>query len=211
MIISNAQEVKEQNMTMSLGPQFAFYVEIDDTPKNVVEKEWENYLEEYFKKVKYNRKAKEYYTQNGSVPLINGNKDITIYSKIDEGKGQVTLYMWTDLGDAIVNPDDNASQTDGVRRFLSDFYIIAKKRGITLEMEKEEDNLKDIEKNLSKLEKKNTDLHEDIEKYKEKIRQAESDIEENLKMQDDKRVEIEKQKKVIEAIVTRLNMVGKDY
>ncbi len=207
----NAQEVKEQSITMSLGPQYAFYVEIDDTPEKVIEKEWESYLKEYFKKVKYNRKAKETYTQNGAVALINGNKDITIYSKMDQGKGQVTLYVWTDLGTGFVNPDDFAKQTDGVIRFLGDFYVKAKKKGITLEMEKEEDNLKGFEKDLVKLEKNNKDLHEDIEKYKDKIRQAEADIEENLKMQDDKKVEIQNQKKLIEKVIERLNMVGKTY
>lgn len=204
------QKVMEMDKTMSLGPQPSFYIEIENTPEKVVKNEWKDYLKEQFKKVKYNRKAKEYYTEDGNVSLINGSNDITIYSKLDEGKDLVTLFVWVELADGLVNSDDYSSQAKGTKQYLSDFWIIATKKGISIELEDEEDNLKDFEKDLKNLEKKNKNLHEDIEKFKEKIRQAEADIEENLKNQDDKRVEIEDQKKIIEQVKERLNNVGKN-
>ncbi len=70
---------------------------------------------------------------------------------------------------------------------------------------------KQFEKDLGKLEKKNSKLHSDIEKFKEKIKKAEAAIEENLVAQDEKRIEIAQQKKVIEEVIERLNKVGKDY
>ena len=207
----HAQEIMQMEKSMSLGPQNAFYVEIDDTPEKVVEKEWKDYLKEYSKKVKYNRKAKEHYTEGAKVAVINGTGELTLYSKIEEGKDQVTVYLWTDMGNGFVNTKDFSKQADGVDRFLRDFYILAKKKGIQIELDEEEKELKGLEKDLEKLEKQNKDLHQDIEDYKEKIRRAEADIESNLKAQDDKRVEIENQKKVIEQVIERLNMVGKTY
>ena len=48
------------------------------------------------------------------------------------------------------------------------------------ELKDEENRLKDFEKDLSKLVKKNEDLHSDIENYKEKIIKAEKEIEKNF-------------------------------
>ena len=205
------QEVKTMDASMSMGPQTSYYLEIEDVPKKVVESEWKKYLDDNFKRVKYNKKAKEYYTENGSVGMIQGKSKIVIYSKIDEGKNLVTLYTWTKVEDGIVNPEDYSKESDGIKRYLQDFYFVAKKKGISLELEDEEDRMKQFEKDLGKLEKKNSKLHSDIEKFKEKIKKAEAAIEENLVAQDEKRIEIAQQKKVIEEVIERLNKVGKDY
>lgn len=204
----NAQEVKDMSKTMSLGPQHAYYIEIKDVSKKVIEDEWEKYQKEYFKKVKYNKKAKEFYTESGKIPLVNGTTPITLYSKLEEGRDLITLYAWVDLGGGFVDPE-KTSESDGLRRFMGDFWVIAKKKAISIELEKEEDHKKGLEKDLAKLQKKKADLESDIEKYKEKIRQAEADIEQNLKDQDTKGIEIKEQIKVIEGVIERLNNVGK--
>ena len=67
-----------------------------------------------------------------------------------------------------------------------------------------------MEKELRKLEKKNTGYHKDIEKAKEKIEKAEKDIEQNLRDQEDQRITIEQQRKVIEEIIERLNNLGRN-
>ena len=67
------------------------------------------------------------------------------------------------------------------------------------------EKLTDQEKDLEK-DKKN--LKEDIEKYKNKIKDAEKDIKKNDEDQVKKKAEIEAQKKVIEALKTKLNAVN---
>ncbi len=205
-----AQEVQEQSKTMSMGPHSAFYVDIEGLDKKNAEREWKKYLKENFKKVKRNRKAKEFYTEDGKVNLINGSSPITIYSKIEERKGQSTIYAWVDLGDDLVSSKDHPEQAKGTEQFMSDFWLIGRKKAINMELEKEEKALKKLNGNLSKLEKKNSNLHKDIENYKQKISKAEAGIEENLKQQDDKRVEIEAQNKVIEEVTAKLNNLGKN-
>lgn len=201
------QDIRQQNKTMSLGPQNAFYVEFDGVDKKIVEDTWEDYLKESFKKVKFNRKAKEYFTESGTVSLISGSRNITIYSKIEEGRDQTTLYAWVDMGDGFLSGDGR--EAGNFTNYLSDYWVMAKKKGVEAEIKEEEKRMKGLEKDLSKLEKKNTDLHQDIEDYQNRIRKAESDIEQNLKEQDDKRVEIESQKSILERLIEKLNAIGK--
>ena len=58
------------------------------------------------------------------------------------------------------------------------------------------------------LEKDKKDLKEDIEKYKNKIKDAENDIKKNNEEQVKKKAEIESQKKVVDALKTKLNAVN---
>ena len=203
------QFVKEQETTMSLGNKYSYYVEIDGLSKKDAEKAWKEYVQS-FGKLKYNKKAKEYYLNGAKVPMINGTKTVDLYTRIDEGKGQATVYTWVDLGGAFANPQDHAQAADGSRTFMNDFWIYGRKIAVSNELANEEKVQKDLEKDLSKLEGKNQDLHEEIEKLKEKIRQAEADIEQNLRDQDDKKVSIAQQRKKVEKVVDKLNNVGKE-
>jgi hypothetical protein len=207
-LVVSAQEVKQVDKTMSLGNKPAYYVEVNDIEKKVVEKAWEEYVKSYGK-MKDNKKAKESYMNQVSIPMINGSNKIDFYSKQEEGRNQITTYVWIDLGGAFANPTDHAKQAEGAKQFLFDFWVFAKKKSVSNELEDQEKVQKDLEKDLSKLEGKNEDLKKDIEKYKEKIRQAEIEIEQNFRDQDNKKVDIATQKKVIEKVVDKLNAIGK--
>lgn len=204
-----SQHVKEQETTMSLGSKYSFYVQVDDLNKKDAEKAWKDYTST-FGKINYNKKAKEYYINGAKIPLINGTKTLDLYSKIEEGKAQSTIFAWMDLGGAFANPQDHQQASEGARTFMNDFWIYSKKIAVSNELAAEEKLQKDMEKDLTKLEKKNTDLHADIEKLKEKIRQNEAEIEQNLKDQDDKKVSIVQQRKKVEKVVDKLNNVGKE-
>jgi len=207
-LVVSAQEVKQVDKTMSLGNKPAYYVEVNDIDKKVVEKAWEDYMKSYGK-MKDNKKAKESYMNQVSIPMINGANKVDVYSKQEEGKNQMTTYVWIDLGGSFANPKDNPKQVEGINQFLFDFWVFAKKKAVSNELEDQEKVQKNLEKDLSKLEGKNEDLKKDIEKAKEKIRQAEIDIEQNLRDQDNKRVDIATQKKMVEKVVEKLNSIGK--
>jgi len=72
----------------------------------------------------------------------------------------------------------------------------------------QQDALKKLEKNQRNLERKNTDLHSDIEDYKKKIAKAENDIQINLKQQDDSKKQVENQRKLVDEIQKKLNMLN---
>lgn len=203
-----SQNVLEQENTMSLGSHYSFYVEIDGASKKMVEKQWKAYMKSYGK-TKYNRKAKEYYTNSAKIPVINGTNKMDFYTKIDEGKDLTTLYAWIDLGGSFAEPADHRMQVEGIRTFLSDFWITSAKEVIGKELKAEEKNQSGLEKDLARLEKNNDTYHNNIEKLRQRISELESKIEQNYIDQDDKRVEIKQQSKVVDEVVVKLNSIGK--
>jgi len=207
--ILHGQEVMEQENTMSLGPKYSYYVEIDGADRKEVERQWKTYVKDYGK-LKYNKKAKEYYINGAKVAMINGTNEMDIYTRIEEGKDQVTVYSWVDLGGAFANPMEHNSQAEGIRTFMSDFWVDIKKKVVGDELKIAERAKEELDKDLVRLERRNESLHEDIEKFKDRIRQAEADIEENLREQDDKRIEIKKQEREVEKVVDKLNGIGKE-
>jgi hypothetical protein len=202
-------KIKSMDKTMSLGSKNAYYVELSGSDQKNTEKAWEDYIKAYGKS-KYNKKAKEYYLSDIKIPMVNSGSNLGLYTVIEGNKTQSTVYTWYDMGNGFANPKDYAAQEAGIKTFLNDFWIFARKRVVAEELATEEKKQKDFEKDLSKLEGKNKDLHDDIAKLKEKIRQAEADIEKNLVDQDNKKVEIKMQQKTVEKTVEKLNMVGKE-
>lgn len=196
-----AQEIQSLEKTMSLGKQQAIYVEVEGADKDLVEDVWKDYMKEYGK-TKRNKKAKEYYSEGLNIPMI-ASGGVDLYTKFDEGSGQATVYLW------VVNNGEFVEDSDGAENFLSEYYVMARKKVINEEIKDQEKLLKKLGKNLEKLEKKNKGYHNDIAKAEDKIRKAEENIERNLQDQQDTNMEIEQQKKNLEEMIEKLNNVGK--
>lgn len=205
----NAQSISEEAVSMSLGKQNAFVVEIDGADEDMVKDVWKKFFKDYGK-VKRNKKAKEHYSMAATVPAIGGSDNIDVYAKFEERVGLTNVYLWVDTGSGFVESNENPKMALGAEDFLTDFYLAVKNKAITEEMKQEEKQLKKYTKELEKLEKKNKGYHEDIEKAKRKIEEAEKNIEQNLKDQEDQRMVIEKQKKIVEEVIARLNNLGKN-
>jgi molecular chaperone DnaK (HSP70) len=206
---TEAQDIQPHDRTMSMGSHPGFYIDLEDAERKNVEKLWKNYLKEYSKKVKKNKK--EFYTEEGRIPIVNGSAELTLHSQLEEGRNLTTLYTWVDLGGGVfMNEEDHPTQVEGFIKFMEDFYFVVKKDVIKRELEEEEKALEKLDKELKKLMDKNEDFHKEILKAQEKIRKAEEEIEQNLNEQNDKQVQIEKQKKLIEKIIDKFNSVGKN-
>jgi len=135
--------------------------------------------------------------------------DIEGADAFDERVGQATATLWIDYEGAFVNSNEHPAEAQGAEELLQNFYVDVRAYVINEEMKAQEKELKKLDKGLRKLEKQNTGYHQDIEKAKERIEKAEKNIEQNLKDQDDQRISIEQQKKVIEEIIERLNNLKK--
>jgi len=206
---TQAQDIQPHNRTMSMGAHPGYYIDMENAERKNVEKLWKDYLKEYSKKVKKNKK--EYYTEQARIPIVNGSGELTVYSQLEEGRDLTTLYVWVDLGGGVfMNEEDHSNQVDGFFQYMEDFYYIVEKDVIKRELEEQEKALEKLNKELKKLTDKNEDYHNEILKAQEKIRKAEEDIEKNLNEQNDKQVEIERQKKMIEKIINKYNSVGKN-
>lgn len=202
-------QVIEKNVTMSLGNNNAFIIDLPGADKGLTENLLKKHLKDYGKFEK-NKKAKEFYIMNTRVPAIGASGQVSLFFKITEGKDMSSLTMWVDNGSSFVSSDEVPSEANGAEVFLTDFSYVVSREVIREELEDQEKSLKNLEKDLSKLEGKNSDYHEDIEKANKKIAEAEQSIEQNLRDQDAKREEIEKQKQMVESVAEALNNVGKN-
>ncbi len=199
-------QVEERAADLSLGSQNAFIIEHDGADKKMVNKILENAVKEYGK-VKRNKKAKEWNCLQCTVPGLSSPANV--YFKIEEGKGMATSYLFVDDGTKFITSENAPDVAERIMKNLTNVGYDVTRAVISNELKDEENNLKDRNKEQEKLEKKNKELHEDIEKYKEKIAEAEKNIEKNLQDQEDKKMEIEKQNRVVEEVTNRLNSVGK--
>lgn len=206
--VLSAQDIVEKKVSMSLGPQNAFYVEIQGADKKLAEKTFYEFVKEYGK-MKENGKAREHFLMATKIPVINGTSPLDLYAKFEEGKGMATTFVWIDLGGAFVNATEHASQTTALRQFMKDYFVSVRKKVVAEEVKVEEKNLSNLEKDLKKLREKNEDLHKDIEKAKLKIAESEKNIEKNLVDQDNKGKEISTQKDVLGKVTEKLNNIGK--
>lgn len=203
-----SQEAVERKISMSLGPQNAYYVEIPGANKKMAQKTFEEFIKEYGK-IKENGKAKEFFMMATKIPSINGTSPVDLYAKFDEGKDIATAYVFVDLGGAFVNSIDNPSQSASLKQFMYDYFISVRKKVVAEELKSEEKSLSGLEKDLKKLKDKNEDYHNDIEKAKQKILDAEKNIEINIVDQENKAKQIDTQKAVVEQVVEKLNSLGK--
>ena len=200
-------QVAERVHPLSLGNQVAFTMDHEGANKKTVQKYLEKAIKEYGK-VKRNKKAKEWNCLQCNVPGISGPANV--YFKVEEGKGMATSYVFFDDGTQFVSSENSGELAAEISKSLQQVSYDITRHVIGEELDGEEDSLKDRNKELGKLEKKNKELHEEIEKCKKKISEAEAGIEKNLQQQEDKQMEIEKQKSVVEEVTTRLNAVGKN-
>lgn len=209
LVLGLSAQVSEKAFTMSLGSQNGYLIDLDGAKDKDVEKLWKKYLKEHGK-VEKNKKAKEHYMTAVRIPMISRAGNVDLYSKIEKGTNRSTLYVWVDNGGTFASSDETPDVSEGIETFITDFSYIVQKEVIKKELEDQEDKLKDLNKDMSKLEKKNKGYHEDIEKANKKIVEAEENIEKNLVEQDNKTVEIDQQQKVVEEIIDRLNAVGRE-
>ncbi len=204
----SAQDAIERSVSMSLGPQNGFYVEIPGADAKLAEKTFYEFVKEYGK-MKANKKAREHFMMATKIPVINGVSPVDLYAKFEDGKGLATAFVWVDLGGAFVNSNDYPKQTESVRQFMYDYFIAVRKKVVMEELKAEEKKMDGLQKDLKKLKDKNDDYHKDIEKAKQRIVDAEANIEKNIVEQDNKTKEIDAQKGVVDMVTDKLNNLGK--
>lgn len=197
-----AQNVEAIEKTMSLGKQTGVYIEVEGGDKDDLKDMWEDYMKDYGK-TRRNKKAKEYCSEGARIPIISSSNSVDMYAKFEDGKNQASAYFWAVVEGEFV--DDS----EGIQNFVQDYYVMARKDVINKEIKDQEKLLKNLDKDMGKLIKKNSGYHKDIEKAEDKIRKAEENIEKNLNDQDSKQAELLQQKEVLDLIIDKLNTVGK--
>jgi len=200
-------QVEEREGLMSLGDKNAVTIDIE----NVSKKQLESYFKTYFKewgKVKYNRKASEYYMDGAKLKPVSSDK-VNLYAKMEELNKAARLMVWIDNGEGFVSSAEYEKEYDATAKLLVDFDIYIEKSMVEDELKAAEKNLGKMERDAKQLEKDNAKYKKTIEDARKKIQQMEEAIIDNDKAQDDKSAEMKIHKEAIEEIRERLNNVGK--
>jgi hypothetical protein len=205
-----AQEgtVNEKKVSMSLGPQSCFYIELQGADKKLAEKTFSEFFKPYGK-LKENGKAREFFIMGTKITPVGGSDALDLYVKFEEGKNLSTTYVWIDLGGEFLNSKDRPKMAESMNRWLQDYHLEVRKKVVAEEVRKEEKQLAQLEKDLKRLKEKHVSYEQDIEKARLKILESEKNIEKNLVEQEAKLVEITTQQLQVEKVIEKLNSLGK--
>jgi hypothetical protein len=208
MLLSQPVVINEKKISMSLGPQSCFYIELKGADKKLAEKTFAEFFKPYGK-LKENSKAREFFITGTKITPVGGSNGMDLYVKFEEGKNLSTVYIWVDLGGEFMNSKDHPKMSESMDRWLQDYHLEVRKKVVAEEVRQEEKQLAYLEKELKKLKEKHVSFEQDIEKARLKILESEKNIEKNLIEQEAKVVEITTQRLQVDKIIEKLNSLGK--
>ncbi|MCH2081861.1 MAG: hypothetical protein MK226_05685 [Saprospiraceae bacterium] len=204
-IFATAQ-IRESQRKMNQGSNNALVLSLPDVEERFIKKLWQDYMDDFYDvKTKKVRKAKEYLSDNAEIIAIGGNTPIDIYAYFEGDQEDLELTVWFDLGGAYLSSTDHPNRYKEAEKMLMRFALEVAKESTKVELEDQEDLLKDLEKDLAKLKKDNNRYYKAIENAKKKIAEAEENIEQNEKDQLATQTKIEGQLKAVEAVRKKLN------
>lgn len=201
--LSGFSQITELEKSMSVGLYNSLVLELPDTKRKFAENIWKNYLKQYDGKTKKNKKAKEYFTDNATLPGIGS--EIDVFSNVAEQGDATEVTIWVDLGEDYLNSYSHPERYVEAEKFLMRFALEVTREKIRIELEEEEKRLTKLKKSLKKLERANSNYHRDIRNAEEKITKAKSNIEKNEIEQEQTKSSIELQLEAVEKIKKRLS------
>lgn len=201
--------VMEKKESMSLGNNTALVVNLEGVDDKMVGNVWESFLKDYYGvKTDWERKQKEWFSDNANIVAIGGATPVDIHAAAD-GKGDEVMFtVWFNLGNDFLNSRDYPEQYSEAEKMMESFVIEVRKAKTKEELEEQEKELKKLEKDLDKLQSQNDRYHKEIEKAKEAIAKAEKDITENEKEQETMRQRIEAQKETVKVVEEKLKKIN---
>ncbi len=199
----SAQDYEEGEMTMNLGVNNGFALDLPDYDSKFAMSTWRDYLKQFKGKTKKVKRSSELFTDDATISYLSSNT-IDIYSKVDKSGGGSELEIWFDLGGAFLSTEVHEEAAEGVGLFLDGFQKKLNVESIKMELASEEKELKSLESKLKKLHSLNERYHREIESWKEKIAANEDKIAVNIQDQADMEGAIEGQKKKVKDVEVKL-------
>lgn len=200
----NAQTSVERK-TMSMGIYEAIVVQIPELDKKAVGDLWVEFTKDFYGvRTKYNRKTKEYFSDDADVTAIGLGNTFDVYATIEEKREGSELSVWFDLGGAFMSAREHSDRHLEAEKMLLRFGLEAAKEKIRMDIKDQEKALDGLMGDLKRLENDKSRLERDIEKAQEAIARAEEGLEENAQSQVDKNAEIKAQEELIEATKRKL-------
>jgi DNA repair exonuclease SbcCD ATPase subunit len=200
-----AQEMRDGVKSMSAGVQHAVYTDIAGVTEELVNDTWKEYIKKYGGKHKWNRKAKELFSEGVMLPNIS-SEPINLYAAAIEGGSSVQFILWLQSPDGTFYTQERLlSQQENLQNLMTHFELEVKREDLRAIIKDEEKLYNKQESDLKKLEKSKERLHKDIEDAQEKIKKSEAEIEQNIKDQELSRQQIKSQQDKLEALRKKLS------
>jgi len=204
-----AQEVKikESSEGFSSGSHnaFIFTVFVDDL--NKVQKEWKSKMKD-FGYSDHKDKGKEHFFDNVKFKELSNNP-MDVYAKFEEKKDDksVEVSVAVDMGGDYVSSGSHGKEADFLKKMIKEFAVKTSKDYVEDQWKEQNKLLVKLQDKQKDLEKDNKNLDGDIKNYEEKIKKAKEDIEKNKKDIETKKTEIEAQKKVTDEVKKKLDSI----
>ncbi len=192
-------QIKEGSASMSQGSNNAFTIELRKTEAKEVEKAWIKYLKDFDGKVKKAKKSPEVFADNSEIKAMSSNT-VDIYSTAKQSGENTTLTVWFDLGGAYLNSSMHGDKVAVAEKILNEFALSVSRASIEEDLKEQEKILKKLNGDMKDLKKDKEDYEDEIAKCEKKIAEAKEGIKENAGAQETKTKEIEAQAEVVEKI-----------
>lgn len=195
---------KEGLRMMSEGNQNSFTTSFETGSAKDMSDLWAKYMKKYKGKTKKIKKSDEYFTNDAMIKDMSSNT-VDVYSTFIQNGDYVDMVVWMDLGGAYLNSEDHPDAMPTFKKMMDEFGVMVKKVSIEDQLKDEENILKKMNNEMDGLVKDKENLESDIAKYEKKIEEAKQKIEENKIAQERKSEEITGQQGVVEKVKTALN------
>lgn len=199
-------QVSSQRMSMSRGNNDAMILELPTADEKLVGKLWPDWLKDNYKvKTKKVKKTKdEMASLNFSIPGVSTGGKVDMYCNIRTSGSGSELIVWIATTDGYMSPELGSSRYIESEKMLMRFALAVSRAQIELEIDDQEKALKDLEKELDKMNKQKEGYEKDIADAERAIQEAKDNIDKNLTGQVNMGKEIEAQIEKIEATKRKL-------
>lgn len=190
------EELTEVQGESPEGRERAYIVSLEDTDTRVAKDVWSKFIKDHKGRL---RRIKGSDIEVAPAVEISGFSDkVTVKSGFRDQGRDTELQLWFVRDERYLNPNSDQTAFDIIDRFVEQYRSSLESAQIQNEVDDEQKKLKQLEKDLSRLQRQNDQLHKDITKAEDKIRESRIKIEDNLQEQDMINQQIGEQKRVVE-------------
>jgi len=207
--IALAQEVKVKESSEGFfnGSHNAFITTVYVEDLGKVQKEWKSKMKD-FGYSSHDGKGKEDFFDNVKFKELSNNP-MDVYAKFEELKDEksIKVHVAIDMGGDYVSSGAHNKEADFMKKMIKEWAIKTSKDAVEDQWKEQNKALVKLQDKQKDLEKDNKNLDGDIKNYEEKIKKAKEDIEKNKKDIETKKTEIEAQKKVTDEVKKKLDSI----
>lgn len=187
-------EIVESQKSMSKGTNNSYTLLLPETSKKVASDQWNAYIKT-FKGKKTKNSKNETFTDNAKIASLSDNT-IDVYARfLDlESEKATEVTLWLDLGGAYMNSESQSEKVSNMEQFIMAYFKKVQVFNATEYLKIQESNLKDLEKEWTKLLRDKDSYLKKIEDARMLIAKNENLISENESAQIAKVAEVESQK-----------------